>query len=322
MVKQLLVFLSVLFFSNTLNCMDIVEQDNSALFAALSNNVRRKIIFPLLQMSKNVSEGRAIVLAVAGISKQSYAQTNCPFFITDVIHLLAKQHSLAGGVVAQALNTDASRKYNAMGNDIFELTITGNFEYNSFKRIRELTYRGGDINFPRQGGGATPLMRAVYINSPEFVEFILAKGGQVNMQDVSGCFVRDYNLMYDVKRLHKVLFEITQRMLEIETHNATQAKKVDWHQAMYMLHESIMLRNALLIDRMLEQRNAFSGIRTANNLLIRKLAGNARIRRALRHIVEANKQVIERSVPLNIQPYVEPESFRVTDRKKKNRHTA
>ncbi len=322
MVKQLLVFLSVLSFSNTLNCMDVEIHDNSHLFSAISNKERRKIIFPLLRECKTLVDARTILLSIAFVSRQSYEQISCPFFIRDAVKLLADKHDFADGVVAQALNTRASRQYNAMGNDIFELTVTGTFEYNPCKRICDLIDCGGDINFRRQGGGATPLMRAVYITSPEFVDFLLARGAKINMHDVSGRFVRDYNLIYDDKRLPAVLGAITKCMLAIETHNATQPNKIDWHEEMYMLQESIMLRNALLIDRMLEQKKAFSGIKTVNNLLIKKLARNSRVRRAVRHIIEANTQVIERSVPLDIQPYLEPESSRLTDRKKKNRHTA
>jgi hypothetical protein len=246
MIKAIL--LSAPFFFIIIDCMDrpLLGLD---LFSDQPNNIRRAFIFPLLKNNTNTfRQVRNILLSIALVSKKSYAQVMCPFFVRDIIKMFGEGSPRCDIELMQLLNIPCIQNYMEMNKKIMEFTDTRKFQRPSSHCFTYLLDRGADINCTFSDYNVTPLMRAVYINRLDLVQIFTRRGANVgayihNKKDNRWrklYYVRDCNMIYNLQKLN----------------NCLQA------------HETQKLRTALKIDKFLEIKNAPSLVTINNNFLV------------------------------------------------------
>jgi len=163
-------------------------------------------------------------------------------------------------------------------------TINGYFDKEVFAEVEFLLENGADPNFVSPIFGITPLMRTVRANSFEVSELLLQNGAKVNVSNPDGQFVRDFNLMYSRKKIVPIITYITDRMLRIEMYNAMNPEeKMNCQKRIYSMKRSQIVRNAVFIDKMLEDRRAYSDVLARKHPLLRMLQ-DSRVRRAISYV--------------------------------------
>lgn len=164
-------------------------------------------------------------------------------------------------------------------------TINGPLDQDALSDINFLFTIGADPNFRSHLLDITPLMRAVRINNPQLVELLLEKGAKVNVSDPNDRFVRNFNIIYSRKKIMPLIISITNQMLRIKTHNTMNPHNpMDYRDSLYCMKQSQIIRNALLIDTILEQHRAYSDIADYRHPLL-KMLRDSRVRRALLYVL-------------------------------------
>jgi len=148
-------------------------------------------------------------------------------------------------------------------------------------------------------GQMTPLMLAVKRNDVKEVTLLLQKGensSAYNLQEKR--FVRDFNLIYDKNQLRILLIPVVDLMLKIETNNRISPHKpIDFQEALVELSQVMELRNALLIDKLLEDKEGLEYIGEHHSLLyFLKLPA---VKRTMKKMFADNED-IKKNVPKGI----------------------
>ncbi len=248
MIKVIFLFPS--FFFMLIDCMDISLSQRD-LFSEQSNNTRRAFIFPLLRNANTFRQARNILLSIALVSKKSYAQVMCPFFISDMIKMFRERSTKCDIELMQLLHIPSIQDYAQMNKKIMEFTDVRKFPYSPLDYFSYLLDRGANINCAFSDYNITPLMRAVYINRLDLVQFFIQRGADVeayihNKKDSQWrkfYYVRDCNMIYYPQKLNACL----------------------------QTNETEKLRKALKIDKFLETKKASSLVTIDNNFLVYSL---------------------------------------------------
>jgi ankyrin repeat protein len=162
--------------------------------------------------------------------------------------------------------------------------IKGSFDEKTLPYIKRLFAEGADPNYVSPLFGVTPLMRAVRTNSPQLVELLLQEGAKVNVSSPDKKFVRDFNLMHSRKKIVPMVTFITHYMLQIKTHNAMNPhKKINCRETICSMKRSQIIRNAAMIDKILEEHKAYSDILAHKHPLLNMLR-DSRVKRALSYV--------------------------------------
>lgn len=184
-------------------------------------------------------------------------------------------------------------------NEAFRIAIKrGPLDQEDLSNIEFLFTIGADANFVSATYKRTPLMQAVHINEPELVELLLERGALINARHRSNKFARGFNLIYKKDAIKNLIRPIGQAMLNVDMHNNQSDEKIEYQDVLCPMQESIILCNALLIDKMLEDNNGFSGIIDSNHpllLLLRK----PRIRRAVGYALDGDFE----NIPLSVRVF-------------------
>jgi len=275
--------LSVFFFFTLMHCMDVPLSQRD-LFSEQPNNIRKAFIFPLLKNNTNTfRQVRNILLSIALISKKSYAQVTCPFFVRDMIKMFGEGSPRCDIELMQRLNIPCIQNYIQMNKKIMELTDTRKFQHPSSDCFSCLLNCGADINCTFSDYNVTPLMRAVYINRLDLVQLFIQRGANIgayihNKKDNRWrklYYVRDCNMIYYPHKLN----------------NCLQA------------HETQKLRTALKIDKFLEIKNAPSLVTINNNFLVCSLRQEIKVPCKhgygvmLGNVYKSDKDKIKKEVP-------------------------
>ena len=163
-------------------------------------------------------------------------------------------------------------------------TINGDIDTKALCRIERLFDLGADPNYVSSLSVITPLMRAVRVNCPELVQLLIEKGSKVNVSDSDNKFVRDFNLIYSQKEVVPLVASITNDMLNFERHNELNPqKKIRCRDTIYSMKGSQIIRNAILIDKILEDHKAYSDILPVKHPFMQMLR-DPRVKRAMSYI--------------------------------------
>jgi hypothetical protein len=171
--------------------------------------------------------------------------------------------------------------------------IKGSFDEKTLPYIKRLFAEGADPNYVSPIFGVTPLMRAVRTNSPQLVELLLENGAKVNVSSPDKKFVRDFNLMHSREKIVPMVTFITSYMLQIENHNEMNPlenhnemnphKKINCRETICSMKRSQIIRNAAMIDKILEEHKAYSDILAHKHPLLNMLR-DSRVKRALSYV--------------------------------------
>ncbi len=204
-----------------------------------------------------------------------------------MVNQIAIYACFSATMLTQAMDAFRSQKPQDVDNALIcatASTVNGYFDKKVLAEVEFLLDNGADPNFVSPIFEVTPLMRAVRANSPEVVELLLKKGARVNISNPDNKFVRDFNLIYSSKRIVPIVASITNRMLQFEMHNERNLhRKTNCREAIYSMKQSQILRNAVLIDKMLERYKAYSDVLTYKHPLL-KMLQDSRVRRALSYV--------------------------------------
>src|SRR5436190_22243211 len=133
-----------------LSSMEIVnvsqQKDVGDYFSQLPNVIRRRIILPLLSNDTNYAEAKKTLLCVGLVSKKSYEQINCIFFVKDVVSLLSDTWKVSRGKVAIRLNTAGVRHYEYLSNLLCFLAVCYPTLRETRHHLHSLLIRGADVN--------------------------------------------------------------------------------------------------------------------------------------------------------------------------------
>lgn len=222
--------------------------DQRDLFSSQPNKIRKQILFPLINRCTDYNDAKNIILSVGLVSKKSYEQTNCIFFTTDVLNLLAKNFKHATETAAINLKTPGSMRYRDIGRKMLFLSIQYSTPYRQIKQLRKLLNKGADINFQTAAFNTTPLIKATANNNPHLVFNLMENGANVNAKS-NGKYVREHLIIYENKELEsyfQLLLQFLTKKLETQTNNETIYRQL------YKNPFSTAIRNALEIDKYLE----------------------------------------------------------------------
>jgi len=217
-------------------------------FSEQPNNIRRAFIFPLLKNTDTFRQARNILLSIALISKKSYAQVMCPFFVKDMIKMFGEQSTRCDIELMQLLNIPCIQNYAQLNKKMMEYTDLRIFLHVPVEHFSYLLNRGAHVNCTFSDYKVTPLMRAVYINRLDLVQLFIQRGADVsayihNKKDSPRqklYYARDCNMIYHPQKLNTCL----------------QKKETE------------ELRKALKIDKFLETKKAPSLVTGDNNFLV------------------------------------------------------
>lgn len=197
------------FLFTQISCMD-VPLSKRDLFSEQSNTVRRLFIFPVLKDSETLEHARNTLLSIALVSKKSYEQTMCFFFLKDVLKILGNRYIKSDACIANQLGIPRIQKYGKLNEQLFNLINKNKF---SSKYIPYFAYaiyfQGANINFTISKHNVSLLMGAVHINSPALTQFLIEKGADCNAyayyeennkKQING-YVRDFNMIYKYEQL-------------------------------------------------------------------------------------------------------------------------
>lgn len=250
MLKNIILFLTFFCTYTHSFSMELTQQKhNRDIFSQLPNKVRKQILFPQINDCNNYKEVKNILLSVGLVSKKSYEQINCIFFITDVIKKLSKNWKRPTGTIALHLGTPGSRHYKTLGNDLYHLAmITKKHPREQLYQLHSLLEKGVDINFQTAEFNTTPLIKATHKSNPYLVFYLIHNGADINAQS-NNKYVREHSVLYDRQEL-ETYFTLLAQLLERETiQNSPQ------HYTYYKLYTSTLgtiIRHALSIDNYLE----------------------------------------------------------------------
>jgi hypothetical protein len=164
--------------------------------------------------------------------------------------------------------------------------------------VKFLFMYGADPNFRPHTLEITPLMRAVCMNHYPFVKLLLKKGAKWNDRDADDRLVRSLNLIYFSKKINPIMNAIVARMLEIDEYNELNPNNtLDYRYELDQLEQSKIIREALMIDLMFEEKRAPSGIADDKNALL-KILKDPRANRALSSYVCFNHLA---NIPANVR---------------------
>jgi ankyrin repeat protein len=123
-------------------------------------------------------------------------------------------------------------------------------------KMAKLLSEGANPNYTSPQGGITLLMKAVQENKPALVSLLLQWRAEVNVYDQTCTSVREYNLLYNKIAYHSLSKYLMHRIAKIKMFNTIAKHPIDCKTDIYFLCESKNLRNALLIDKMIEVAGA------------------------------------------------------------------
>jgi hypothetical protein len=162
--------------------------------------------------------------------------------------------------------------------------VKGRFDKEALSHINNLIIMGADPNYVSPMFGVTPLMRAVRVNCPDLVELLLKKKAKVNVRNPDDKFVRDFNLIYSPRDVVPIVAAITNDMLNFERYNELNPpQKIHCRDTVYSMKQSQIIRNAVFIDKMLEDCKAYSDILPAQHPLMQMLR-DPRVKRAMSYV--------------------------------------
>ena len=150
--------------------------------------------------------------------------------------------------------------------------------------IHNLLDAGADPNYVSPIFAVTPLMRAVRVNSPALVQLLLKKEAKVNVCNPDNKFVRDFNLIYSPRDVVPIVASITNSMLNLERDDELNPqKKINFRDTIYSMKRSKIIRNAVLIDKILEDHKAYSDVLPAKHPFIQMLR-DPRVKQAMSYV--------------------------------------
>lgn len=282
MIKRIIFFL--LFIVSCACAMDVPEEDG---FSKLPNKLRRLCIFPLLRSCLSIHDARNLLCSVALVSKKSYEQVNCPFFVRDTINLLARKQKDPDKVIAYQLNMPGTMRYDKMCDELYALATDRTLQCNVGRSISYLTSRGAWLNAHYGPYGVSLLAQAVQTAHVTFVSSLIKKSSNVNSCNFIGQYVRDCNVIYDTKKITGIIQTLIETMWNIESQNRTSAdeyKCVADHLSLKL--EAKILKNALAIDALLEACDAKSYVKESHHPLLNMLTGNAILVRLFQYLYQ------------------------------------
>lgn len=282
MIKRIIFFL--LFIVSCACAMDVPEEDG---FSKLPNKLRRLCIFPLLRSCVSIHDARNLLCSVALVSKKSYQQTNCPFFIRDTINVLAQKQKDPDKVIAYQLHMPGAMRYDKMCDALYTLTTDRTLQCNVSESINSLTYRGAWLNAHYGVYGVSLLAQAVQTAHVGFVSSLIKKGASVNACNFIGQHVRDCNAIYDTKKITGIIQVLIETMWSLESHNQTSADDYKCVADYISLKvEANILKNALAIDALLEACDAKSYVKEGHHPLLNMLTGEATLVRLFQYLYQ------------------------------------
>lgn len=179
---------------------------------------------------------------------------------------------------------------------LLQTMIDGPIDMKKLWRINALFDEGADPNFASPMCGITPLMRAVRLNSPHLVRFLLLEGSRVNVCDPQGRFVRDFNCMYARETIEPMVNSITHCMRRIQRHNTLNpAQRINYQAVLCCLQQSQIICNAVMIDKRLEDCRAYSDFSKEKHPLIKMLA-DADVKKALSFVFISHWKHLPRDI--------------------------
>jgi hypothetical protein len=252
-------------------------------FSQQSNGIRRAFIFPLLEDSHTLTQARRILLSIALVSKQSYSQMMCPFFLKDVVRLLGEQFKECDISIIKVLSISGMHKYAELNKTMMKFTDIKRFPHAPLSYFSYFMDRGAYTNCTFSDYNVTFVMRAVYINRFDLVHFFARKGADLtayihhkkDSQKRKFYYVRDCNMIYHPEKVHACL-------------QAAETEK---------------LRIALKIDKFLETKKAPSLVAVENNYLVNVLTQEMKEEHergyasALSALYNNDKDTIKKCVP-------------------------
>lgn len=298
MIKRTIFFL--LFIVSCVSGMDVPED----IFSQQSNVVRRLVIFPMLRACLSIHDARNILCSVAQVSKKSYQQANCPFFIRDTINLLAQKQKDPDKVIAYQLRMSGAMRYDKMCDTLYALTTDRTLQCNVSKSINSSIYRGAWLNAHYGVYGVSLLAQAVQTAHVSFVHSLIKKGANVNARNFIGQHVRDCNIIYSKKQVTGITQALIGAMRDIENRNRISADEYKCVADYISLKgEAKILKNALAIDALLEDCDAKSYIKDGQHPLLNILNGEAIFVRLFQYLYqdEYKKGGNRLILPQNIQ---------------------
>jgi hypothetical protein len=280
--------------------MDVAEDH----FSKLPNKLRRLCIFPILRSCLSIHDARNLLCSVALVSKKSYEQVSCPFFMRDTINMLAQKQKDPDKVIAYQLGMPGAMRYDKMCDKLYILTTDRNLQGDVGRAISCLTSRGAWLNAHYGVYGVSLLAQAVQTAHVSFVSFLIKKGANVNACNFIGQCVRDCNAIYDTKKITGIIQVLIETMWNIESHNRTSPHEyrcvADY---ISLKFEASTLKNALAIDALLEACDAKSCVKESQHPLLNMLTGNATLLRLFQYLYsdEHKKGSYRLILPQNIQ---------------------
>ncbi len=133
------------------------------------------------------------------------------------------------------------------------------------KSIKELLSLGADPNYVSPMYKTTPLMKAVRMSNPVLATLFLQWGANVNMTDLDGRPVRDFNIIYHKHTIIPLVNCIVRYISKVASYDNPP---LDYKSYAYFYYPSRMLRNGLLIDKMLENRGALTTVKPEEHPLL------------------------------------------------------
>src|SRR5690606_21253834 len=220
-------------------------------FSQLPNRVRKQIIFPLLDASTDYVEAKKILFSVGLVSKKSYEQTKCIFFVTDVISFLSNKWSDCREKTMLSLNTVGTHHYEDLGYSLLLATMSDDTEKNIYYHCSYLLDKGADPNYQSLTFRTTPLMKAVAINNFWLVRLLVQRGALVNAQNNIG-YVREHSLLYNKSRLKEKIDFLSRKLFKFSKQFTDErlVKKI------YDLRASKIIRKSFKIEHFLDLAGA------------------------------------------------------------------
>lgn len=234
--------------------MELAKQkDNRDFFSQMPNKTRKLILFPLIKHCTNYQEVKKTLLSVGLISKKSYEQINCIFFVTDIVKELSKKWKCPTGTVALHLGTPGSLHYKNLGDDLYHLAMSTKCRSEQLYQLHYLINKGADIDFQTTQFTTTPLIKATHKSNPYLVFYLIRNGANVNAQS-NNKYVREHSILYDRQELEHYFILLAHLLKSEQTKNHSQ------HYTNHKLYTSpfgTIIRNALSIDNYLETIGGF-----------------------------------------------------------------
>ena len=252
----------------------------------------------------------SFIVPVALTCKTLHAQMGFSF-CSQLVKDLACYHKKPQGSEIVLLNKkdenkkskmQAVEEYAQLNRDVFLATCTKCFGQEALSRVISLFDKGADPNFSSLKFGTTPLMRAVCLNEPLFVQDLLKRNVDVHACDSEGYSARIFNMIYNSHTLEGFISPVADFMLKLETHNATNPQRpLICEEELFAEVDARELRKALWIDKVLEDKGAaFPLYSLEDHPLLILLGAKSKgpvIKRALRLMYSNNNNTITNLVP-------------------------